>query len=215
MKNKRVLKILLIIIFILIIAFAIYLLRNFIILSKIQENQSMLLQSNNYSFVREVYKCDGSNEIMECFYKDGKNKLILAHTDTGISSIQWYDENTKEIISIEPDTNEALVTTSETVPWDFMPTFEIDNMFKAIITSRISSGNINGIECYIVQNEGVIRYISKTDGTILKTIDKRMSIKVNGEVYDYVVEYKDWKINELTDEDLIKPDLSQYEVKNA
>ena len=57
-----------------------------------------------------------------------------------------------------------------------MPTFEIDNMFKSIITSKISSGNINGIECYIVQNEGVIRYISKTDGTILKIIDKRMSI---------------------------------------
>ena len=215
MKNKKVLKILLIIIFILIIAFAIYLLRNFIILSKIQENQSMLLQSNNYSFVREVYTYEENNNIMECFYKDGKHMLILARTDTSIKSIQWYDENTNELISIEPDTNEALVTTFETIPWDFMPAFEIDNMFKSIITSKISSGNINGIECYIVQNEGVIRYISKTDGTILKIIDKRMSIKVNEEVYDYVVEYKDWKINELTDEDLIKPDLSQYEVKNA
>ena len=72
----------------------------------------------------------------------------------------------------------------------------------------ITSETVNGIDCYKVTwiIGGETAWYNKENGRVVKTA-------IKGQKEDYVTEYSNWKFNELTDEDMSRPNLMGYEVK--
>ena len=210
MSRKEILKIFLFIIFILLIVFSIYIIRNYIILNKIYRNELKLSKYTNYSFVQENYTDKTTRR--EIYYKDGKNILVTKIDNANI--ITWSDEETKETITVWPNTLKANIREDKIVTRNHIPVLVNEyNIFSLSLISHISSDSINGEECYVIKWDRAITYISKENGTILKDINGKQIIE--GKEYDNIIEYKNWKFNELTDEEMSKPDLTEYEVSDA
>ena len=87
---------------------------------------------------------------------------------------------------------------------------ENKNIMK--IFSIITSDTVNGEKCYKINTSGLITWYSKESGMILKAQNCKKVI--DGKEYDCISEFKDWKFNELTDEDVTRPNLTGYEVTN-
>lgn len=206
-KNHRIIKAILILIIIALVLFLVNFARNFIIVNKIIEAQVELRDKTNYSYTIEDYPGNNENDktIVKYFYKDGKCMLV---TNSGI---RWQDEKTKEMIVMSPTELKAIVTSSETKLLG-MPTFpnENNNFLRLSFMYLITNDIVEGQECYKIRYMDEVRWVSKENGTILK--DMYGKTVVNGEEYENVKYFKDWKFDQLTDNDLLRPNLIGYDV---
>lgn len=217
-KNyKRILKKVFLGIIVIIVALAILFLlnfiRNIIIINDIIEKESKFKDSTNYSYSSSHHSENNEDDkiTIDIYYKDGKSKMIL---DNGKNEIRvWYDEDTKENIFIAEDAKKASVTTSEFVLGNEVIYFyDEENKITYALTSFIVNSKLDGKECYKVTHSNEEIYINKEDGTILKDIDK--DVKVDGKKSKTITEYSNWKFDELTDEEMQKPDLTGYTIVN-
>ncbi len=208
MKKKKILRIILSIIILILIALAIYFIRNYIILDKIATKQSEFISSNNYSYISELYT-GRDKTVIEYYYKDGININILKENDLD-NDVIWYDENTKEQITMNSNKLTASVITTENGFRCSMPSQIVENNVndKMTLASRvfISYDEVNGEKCYVIKRligvTSTIQYVSVESGQILRTALPD----------DKAIEYKELKINELTDKDVKRPDLTGYKV---
>lgn len=204
MKNKRVLNIILIIIAIILLVFLIYFIRNFVIINNLSKAQ----ESNNYSYIAEM-----QGGVIEYAYKDGKSIETLK-VDGVVGTITWMDSNTKEKIIIYPEQERAEVSSYDEINIDSAVSTILNSVLSEeagelskALTTHISAEKIDGMECYKLQPlTGVISntyYFNKENNTLIKCI-----------MGENEINFKNWKINELSDEDVSKPDLANYELIN-
>ena len=204
MKNKKILKIIGIIVLILIIIFLIYFIRNLVILNKLERT----CDYNNYSY--ELITHNNENYTVEYYYKDGISKEIWKNGETVINTI-WYDNGTHEMINTDEKNLIALVNTQEyygtntianTIISSILPDNVTGKMNKAL-TIFISTETVDGIAYYELQPWiGVtsnIYYFDKETGTLAKSI-----------MGSQEMEFSNWKVNTVTDEDVARPDLTKY-----
>lgn len=186
--------------------------RNLVIINDMIAKQTEFKNSTNYSYISTYY--DSNNEEnkvnIQISYKDGISRMVV---DNGKDDITvWYNEETKECIFLNEGTKEATVTTSEFMLGDELLYFyDEDNKMYYALTSLIVNSNINGNDCYKIIQSNYNTYINKEQGTVQKEVYK--GAIVNDEKCDTITEYKDWKFDELTDEDMARPDLTGYTVK--
>ena len=212
-KGKKLLKILSIIIIVLVILFCIHIIRNFIIINKIFNKQAEYKDVNNYSYTSEYYsaKEDDEKTVIETYYKDGKSKLIRK----GEKEISvFYDNDTKECIFVDNEEKEATIDYSETMlgvekPIALETTLQ-EKLLMALL-SFIRTETVNGEECYyITQGDYNKSYVSKETGIGIKNISGKAVI--DGKEYDSITEIKNWKINQVIDENVTVPDISEYKI---
>lgn len=200
-----------IIVVIIAVLFLINFVRNLAIINDIIAKEKDFKYSTNYSYTSIMYDSnDEENRVtVEHYYKDGKSKMVIDNGENKITV--WYDEQTKENIFLNETTKEATVTTSEFMLGNELLYFQDEeNKIYYAITSFIINNNIDEQECYKIINLNDVSYINKEDGTVLKGVYK--GAIVNDEKCDSITEYKDWKFDELTDEEMERPDLEGYEV---
>ena len=160
--------------------------------------QSEIINSTNYTFIIEGYSKDKESQktTMKVCHKDGISKYETKIDD--IELIEWYDENTKEKVMIWTTEPPKVLVQNEQENNSFkMPSFIDDNIGLAL-NVFISSGKINDEECYMINWGSGTYYFSKNNGTMLR------SDNLNN-----VLEYKEWKFNELTDADMSRPDTDE------
>lgn len=213
MKKKRILKIILFVLFILLIVFMIYFIRNYVIISKIAKKQEIFTGVKNYSLVLEA-DSDGNEENLtriEQYYKDGKAMQIIKKSDE-ILFVNWYDEDTKEYITMSPTEGFASIETTELSFILQIPTLanSVAEKVNWALISFISSKEVNGEECYLL-DWGAKTYISKETGIRVKE-ENGTSVKADGTEHKNLQYIKEVKINELVDEDVSRPDLTGYEI---
>ena len=211
MSKKKVLMIVGIIILLLLIIFIISVARKYIIINKLAKTKEEFFSSSNYSY--SFMPDSNKNVVCEYFYKDGKNMEIWK-TDDNIDSIIWYDETTKEHISINAKTSTAIVSHSETyeafpdsvantILSSVLPDKAMDKI-KIALTFSISTKEIDGEKCYVLQPfTGIVSntyYFDKENQTISKTL---MGENNN-------VRFENWTLNQVTDENVARPDLTSY-----
>lgn len=200
-----------IIVVIIAVLFLINFVRNLAIINDIIAKEKDFKYSTNYSYTSIMYDSnDEENRVtVEHYYKDGKSKMVIDNGENKITV--WYDEQTKENIFLNETTKEATVTTSEFMLGNELLYFQDEeNKIYYAMTSFIINNNIDEQECYKIINLNDVSYINKEDGTVLKGVYK--GAIVNDEKCDSITEYKDWKFNELTDEEMERPNLEGYEV---
>lgn len=193
------------------VLFLINFVRNLVIINDIIAKEKEFKDSTNYSYTAIMYDSnDEENKVtIEHYYKDGKSKMVVDNGENKITV--WYDEQTKENIFLNETTKEATVTTSEFMLGNELLYFQDEeNKIYYAMTSFIINSNIDEKECYEIINLNDVSYINKEDGTVLKGVYK--GAIVNDEKCDSITEYKDWKFNELTDEEMERPNLEGYEV---
>ena len=200
-KHKHLLlKTILILIIIAIILFLIHFTRNYIIVDHILAKREALQDITNYS-----YRINQDGRGVEYYRKD--NTIMLVNKDA--KTIIWSNKDKKETIFIDMTNFKAKVHntamsegsySSETAGLIFN-----EKPHACDYLYWITSDTVDGRDCYKVTwltvNE--TSWYDKENGALMK-------IAVNGE--QLVTEYTDWKFNELTDEDMARPNLIGYEV---
>lgn len=213
MKNKKILKIILIIVLVVIVIFAIHVIRNYFIISKIVDMQENLSSITNFSYKITPITYEGKTNgvATERYYKDGKNIAIFE--TNGTKYILWSDATTNESIIINPTELKAVVSSNDVLSSAHIPILLPEGSTSVklglSVLSFITYGEVNGEECYVVHWAGVTDYISKENGTYLRTNNVIFS---NAEEEFDMLEYSDWTFNELADEDVSRPNLTGYEV---
>lgn len=203
MKKEKVFKIIGVIILILFILAFIYFIRNLIIVNKITTAYNDFFSSNNYSY-SVIY----DNGKYKCYFKDGKN-LENFMSNGKISTIIWSNKNAQENMIIYPNSLTANTTNSE------IPTFidiinslvsnnNLDKIYRAL-TFYIDTAEINGEICYVfhplVGITSNTYYFSKETGNVVRCL-----------IGNLTFDFMDFETNSVTDNDVLKPNLTGYNI---
>lgn len=206
-KKHTILKTILMIIIVALVLFIIHSARNYIIVDNIIAKQEKLKKATNYSFETNY---TNQNTTMKYYCKDN-TIMIVKDSDTG-KVVIWSNKDRKETIYLNLRELTATVNDEEVIDsfYNLKPVGLIRNAeesrgfdFMYFITSE----TVNGRDCYKVSwiFGGETAWYDKENGTMLK-------MTTDGQEEDYVTEYSNWKFNELTDEDMSRPNLMGYEV---
>ena len=202
--SHKVIKTILIIIMLLIGAYCIFFSRNLIILNNLKEATNQYKNITNYSY--ESINSTGNH--LKYSENDNFIRLELQNEQNSESKmIIWQDKSTnEEIIAFEQkntaiQSNQSSITVEANLP--FTISIIGDEFTGLALYSLIYADNLNGRECYVIQ-----------DGLDLKMwVDKETGIL-------YKQEYGEGQYVEVTNlelenvNEIYKPDLTGYEIKN-
>ena len=201
MKHK-LLHIIITIIFILLIILGVLAISRFFILSKIQENNEFYESQNNCH-----YYLEGNNANTEYCRKDSIMKLNSKYLDNNSDMIFWKNLDTNEDL-IFYNSNEKTYSNSnggmiERLPIGITFTENIGTRILMAInpTLYIGSKEYNGINCYYIKQFDYEEFIDKETGLILYSN------------YDNDIRKIYYTFDEVTDEDVKKPNIQEYTYK--
>lgn len=199
-------KILLIICLIIVLVFLLNLGRKVFILSKYSE------EYNKYIEITNFYKKTNPEEgiITEFWRKD--NNGILKRTSNEDVKYIYYGEDYNWIIVDSKDSKTAVKMNKEGegIEVNNLTTGSLymENLWdkiKIALTSSISTGKVNNIECYKLKiNKEWQIFINKDNFLVMR--------EINGSTDTGVIEYK---INEVTDADVSMPNLDGYTINDT
>lgn len=208
----RIFEILAIAIAIMAILFIVNFVRNYTIINDIIEKQENIKNSTNYSYTTTMYNTVNEDKvIIKHYYKDGKSKMKFNNGENDVTV--WYDERTKENIFLDEKEKQANITSSEFMLGNELPYFRDEaNIIYYSMTFFIINSNLNGKECYEIHDSNSISYIDKESGVLLKEVQK--NVKIDDKKCESITEYDNWSFEELSEEEMDKPDLSGYTIVN-
>ena len=207
-KKYTILKAILMMIIAALVLFLMHFTRNYIIINNILTKQEELNKSTNYSLKIEHIN---ENATLEYYHKDNVIMLVK-DSNTGKVAI-WSDKDKKESIFLNMKDLIATVNNEKIIdsfydlkPHGIISDSEASRGFEFMYF--ITSEKVNGIDCYKVTwiIGGETAWYNKENGRVVRTA-------IKGQKEDYVTEYSNWKFNELTNEDMSRPNLMGYEVK--
>ncbi len=215
MKIKKVLKVIGIIIAILIIIVLIHTIKNYVIVTGLQDKISQYSNNSNY-YIKSVTTEDNENIVtMEYYKKDNKQVVFLERNINGeISKISMYNNGERTDTFWDNIENKIVELDSGTImSVNIYNGLETDNRwqtFLGCITSNIKSVNYNGKECYSIRgfisstslnSEDTETYIEKDTGLLVKSTDRQTLTE------------KEYKFDNVEDTIFIEPDISEYTLK--
>lgn len=215
MKMKKVLKILAILIVILIILVLIHTIKNYVIVTDLQDKISQYVNSSNYYIKSVATENNGTIVTMEYYKKDNKQVVFLERNLNGeISKISIYNNGERIDTFWNNKENKLAEIDSDTImSVNIYNGLETDNKwqtFLSCITSNIKSVNYNGKECYRIKgfmsatsliSETTETYIEKDTGLFVKSTDSQTLTE------------KEYKFDNVDDTIFIEPDISEYTLK--
>ncbi len=209
-KSKHTfLKLILIIIIILIIAYFAFFIRNYLIINDIRNKASKYNNMTNYSYITLNKYENGSSSAITFIRKDNNIRYEIIDTNEEENAITiWKDLETKEAITSFPyqkiaikGNEEDMINITGTVPFEFA---YYGNEINGLgLFSLIYTEEYNDKECYIIDlGDNYKKWIEKDTGIVLKT--------QNGE--NSIIQLLNVEINNV--EEVYKPDLTGYEIRN-
>jgi len=209
-KKMKLWKKILLVVLAIFILFSIHVIRNFIILSNIQNLSEEYSDKTNY--VANVYSIQtDSINIMQSYNKDGKSLTFVKTDVTNSNSIRkltLYKDSEETIGVIESDGKKVAMLNNNGISGIQVVTFKsiadmnvLQKLLFSVIT-RISTEDCNNKECYYMQiSDGWKVWLDKENGTILREINS-----------GFVTE-RTYKFDIVKDEDITKPDISDCEMQ--
>lgn len=213
MENKKMKlwkKILLVLLAILLL-FSIYVIRNFIIISNIVNLSKEYAIKTNY--LVNMYSVQSNNvSIMKSYNKDGKYLTVLDTKVDDINEIRKltkYRNESDSVAIIQAGDKKYAMSDDNVLGSLQVVTFGsiadmniLQKLFFSTIT-KISTEECNNKECYYMEMaDGWKLWIDKENGTIIR--------EING---GFVTERK-YEFDVVKDENIVKPDISDCEIKN-
>ena len=184
MSKKKILKIIGIILLVIIVAFLIHSIRNFIIISKLQDKAIESINSNNYHTHTISHIHDDTIVTTDFFTETPTEKTAKINIKSSISAGMFN--------ILQTDNN-----------WQ---TF----LYSSI--SLVRSSKFNEKECYIIDNYLSPYYLNDYDTTRAKyIIDKQTGLILKDESSS-IIEYE-YEFNNVDNSIFTEPDISQYKIQ--
>lgn len=210
---KNVIKILLIVIAILFVIFIIHTIRNYVIITDLQNKISKYSNSINYYTKSIATESDGTVVTMEYYKKDKKEVVFLERNLNGeISKISMYNNGERtDTFWDNKDSKKVQLNSGTIMSINIYNYTETDNKWQTFLSSisaNIKSTNYNGKKCYIIKGflssaslttDGAETYIDKDTGLYLKTVEE-------GRITE-----REYEFDNVDDSIFVEPDISQYE----
>lgn len=212
MKIKKILKILGIIMAILIVLVLIHTIRNYIIITDLQ-NKILQYSDSSNCYIKSVATEDNGNIIIsEHYKKDNRQVAFLEkNMDGEISKVSVYDNGKRTDMFWEDKDDKIAQLDSGTIVINICNGLETTSKwqtFFSCIISSIKSVNYNGKDCYVINGfmsltsfDGEELYIEKDTGLQVKSVIEGTSTE------------KEYKFDGVDDSVFVEPDISQYVLK--
>ena len=215
MKMKKILMVLGIIIAVLVIIALIHTIRNYMIITDLQNKISQYADSVNY-YTKSIATVKDGTITMEYYRKDNNQVVFLERNLNGtINKVAMYNNGEKtDTFTQTPDTKIAQLNSGTIMSIGIYNHLETENNWQTFLGSMfasVKSTNYNGKDCYIIKGfmsstsltfEGAETYIEKDTGLFIKDIE--------GET----ITEKEYEFDNVDDSIFIEPDISQYTLKS-
>ncbi len=208
---KKFLKIGLLVIAIILIIVVIHTVRNFTIITNLQNNIKQYSSSTNYH-LKSINTGTLDTMTVDYYTKDGKQVVFQERkVNTDISKISIYDNGEKIVSYYDTPTDKIVkLNTPSLISVSITSYFEgyTDNTMSKIWMSmllRIRKTEYGGKTCYIISplfdKATNVEYIEKDTGLCVKAIMDNETVE------------KEYEFNNVNDEIFVEPDISQYRVE--
>lgn len=215
MSKKKIFKILGIISLVVIAIFLIHTIKNYIIITDLQNKIADYSNSTNYYTKSVATENNGTVVTMEYYRKDKKDALFLERNLNGeISKISMYNNGERTDTFWDNKENKTAQLDSGTIMevniYNFTETDNKWQTFLGSIFANVKSTNYNGKKCYIIKgflssssltSEGAETYIEKDTGLYLKIIEENRTTE------------RKYEFDKVDDSIFVEPDISQYTLK--
>lgn len=203
-KKKKVctfFKVMLFLIMLIIVAYCIFFARNCIILTEISGKMKELAKKENYSY-SSITKMNGEKKNTNIKFATNNNEELFEIRIGGNIIVMWEDKKTNQRVTAFPTEKVASIISKEEMGLQLPVMKEINNKtVRALmsIASIIYTDTYQGKQCYVVMiGDAQKVWIEKETGIVQKR-----------EYGTYTIEYIDIKLDNTQ---IVKPDLSDYEV---
>lgn len=216
MEKKKIFKIIGLILLAFIAIFLIHTIRNYIIITNLQNKIAKYSNNTNYYTETVTTENDGTIITMKYYKKDNKEALFLERNfNEEISKVSMYNNGKRTDIFWEDKENKIAQLDSETTIigvniYNFTETDNKWQTFLGSIFANIKSSTYNGKECYIIKgflstfslvSEDTETYIEKDTGLYLKTVEGDRNVE------------RKCEFDKVDDSIFAEPDISQYTLK--
>ena len=218
MPNKKIVKIVGIIILIIIAIYLVCILRNIIIIKKIQKKMEPYLSSQNYH-IKSVLISNETNEIemtVNFYKKDAKNLTVIEKNQDGKDyKISIYDNGQRTDMFWDiPGGKIVQLDTEKSQTIELYNYFQTGSAWETIIASMsadIKSGEYNNKKCYII--DGYKSSLNLNDQNINKTyIEKDTGLLLKLETSESIND-REYEFNNVSEEMLKEPDIGDYKLR--
>ena len=214
MKMKKILMVLGIIIAILVVIVLVHTIRNYMIITDLQNKISQYADSVNY-YTKSIATVKDGTITMEYYRKDNNQVVFLERDLNGtINKIAIYNDGEKtDTFTQTPDTKIAQLNSGTIMSIGIYNHLETENNWQTFLGSMfasVKSTNYNGKDCYIIKGfmsltsltfEGAETYIEKDTGLFIKDVE--------GET----ITEKEYEFDNVDDSIFVEPDISQYKIQ--
>ena len=215
MNMKKILMVLGIIIAILVVIVLVHTIRNYMIITDLQNKISQYADSVNY-YTKSIATVKDGTITMEYYRKDNNQVVFLERDLNGtINKVAMYNNGEKtDTFTQTPDTKIAQLNSGTIMSIGIYNHLETENNWQTFLGSMLASvksTNYNGKDCYIIKDfmsstsltfEGAETYIEKDTGLFIKDIE--------GET----ITEKEYEFDNVDDSIFVEPDISQYTLKS-
>lgn len=216
MNKKKFFKTIGILVFIIVILMLLYVIRNTIIVTKLQKNIKEYTSKTNFSIKVTNLTSETSKMTVNYYKKDNKEAVILERNVDGNSvKMSFYNNGERRDLFIETNDKKTVQvnTKNQLLGLNITDSLQTDNLWQTILYSsiaRIKTENVNGKECYKVSNfyspywmygENITEfYIEKDTGLLIKTaIDDEIAVR-------------EYSFDDVEDSAFVEPDIGLYTV---
>lgn len=215
MNKKRILKIIGIVLLIIIVVVLIHTIRNYIIITDLQNKVSKYTGSTNF-YTKSISTENGTKVTIEYYKKDQKEVLKLERDLEG-KTAKVTNYNNGERIDTFWDNEEGktakLNNSTSFMQINIYNFLETDNKWQTFlgsITAQIKSVECSGKQCYEVKGFLSTTSLTEKDSKVYIEKDTGLYVKTIGNNRTMEREYE---FNNVDDSMFIEPDISQYTLK--
>ena len=216
MNKKKVFKTIGILVLIIVILMLLYVIRNTIIVTKLQKNIKEYTSKTNFSIKVTNLTSEKSKMTVNYYKKDNKEAVILErNVDENSVKMSFYNNGERKDLFIETNDKKTVQvnTKNQLLGLNITDSLLTDNLWQTILYSsiaRIKTENVNGKECYKVSNfyspywmygDNITEfYIEKDTGLLIKT------------VIDDEIAVREYSFDDVEDSAFVEPDIGLYTV---
>ena len=216
MNKKKVFKTIGILVLIIVILMLLYVIRNTIIVTKLQKNIKEYTSKTNFSIKVTNLTSETSKMTVNYYKKDNKEAVILErNVDENSVKMSFYNNVERRDLFIETNDKKTVQvnTKNQLLGLNITDSLQTDNLWQTILYSsiaRIKTENVNGKESYKVSDfyspywmygEKITEfYIEKDTGLLIKT------------VIDDEVAVREYSFDDVEDSAFVEPDIGLYTV---
>lgn len=223
-KKMKLWKKILIVLLVVLLIFVAFTARKIIIISNLSK------KLEKYQNMDNIYARTAADHASitsyEKYYKDGVEKDVIWSAEKNVKFIQYtykdqrklfQEMEDKKTLNVYKESNENV---SSPILVNYIMSVDLMGNLINSLTSKITTENVDGKECYVLENKYNPNFLYDANATNLKVyIEKETGlttkvvefITTDGVKSQKTINY-DYSFGTVTDEDMSEPDASLYEL---